>query len=579
MGDRRPIFIHGWGRSGTTYIWNVFRRLPNYYVYNEPFQEEFLRLRNPDFFNLQHSLKLTKDMNHPFLTQSYFAEYIPLSAKISKIFRKEFPYDLYFLTPETQCDNLKKYIDMLINHAKGRPVFKFVRSLFRIRWLKKNFNSLNILLWRNPRNVWESINSTLDKGFRMLLILNSPSKPEPIKKLASFIGIDEFHSPDLILEMAYFHKIANRLSPEKHYFVFFTLWCMSFLENIDYIDIEINIDKLSGSENYKMKILNQMEKYGIKNINFSDCNIRRGLFTKKQKDFFVSIEENVFKFLKKVGYSEREIAKLPEIDYKRELNEIKLQNFTREINFLEKWLRRFNYTLSVSLIKESSDRDLLIEYIFFLRDIITELFYRHNIEPSPYSKQYVFHLGNSSIKVKKKSLFLISNKLQSIRSKVLSFFYFLLSKCFNLMKFNDIEFKLIRCSILHYPTNKIARPIFKRFVASGKELPMKIVSLFNENEIKRAMQYFSMRDINNQQQIKKEIEARLMTIEPEEFLYALYYIIHYRTPDLHGLHVYLENMRFYDTYEKRKLLIQEAKNSDEYKMSSYVESFLKQENI
>ncbi|MDL1957277.1 MAG: hypothetical protein LWW95_09595 [Candidatus Desulfofervidus auxilii] len=548
-------------------------------MYNEPFQEEFLRFRNPDFFNLQHSLKLTKDMNHPFLAQSYFAEYIPLSIKISKIFRKEFPYDLYFLSPETQCNNLKKYIDMLINHAKGRPVFKFVRSLFRIRWLKENFNSLNIFLWRNPRDVWESINSMLDKGFRMLLILNSPSKPEPIRELASFIGIDEFHSPDLILEMAYFHKIANRLSPEKHYFVFFTLWCMSFLENIDYIDIEINIDKLSDSQEYKIKILHQMEKYGIKNINFSDCNVRRGLFTKKQKEFFVSIEENVFKFLKKVGYSDREIAKLPEIDYKREFNEIKLQNLTREINFLEKWLIRFNYTLNNSFIKKTNDRDLLIKYIFFLRDIITELFYRHNSELSPYSRQYVFCLGNSSIKVKKKSLFLILSKLRGVLSRVLSFFYFLLSKCFNLMKFNDIEFKLIRRSILHYPTNKFAKPIFKRFVISGKDLPIEIVSFFNENEIKRAMRYFSIKDINNPQQIKKEIEVKLMTIEPKEFLYALYYIIHYRAPDSHGLYAYLENMEFYDTYKKRKLLVQEAKNSDEYKMSSYVESFLKQGNI
>ena len=365
MDNRKSIFIHGWERSGTTYIWNVFRHVSNYYAYNEPFHEEFLRLRDPEL--LKHSHKLTKDINHPFLTQSYFAEYIPLSTKISKIFKKEFPYDLYFLMPETQCDSLKKYINMLINSAQGRPVFKFVRSLFRIRWLKRNFNSLNILLWRNPRDEWESINSTMEKGFRMLLILNSPSKPEPIKKLASFIGIDEFHSSDLILEMAHFHKIANRLSPEKQYFVFFTLWCISFLENIDYIDIEINMNKLSDSQEYRTKILNQMEQYGIKNIDFSDCNIREGLFTKKQKDFFISIEENVFKFLKKIGYSDHEIDKIPQIDYKRKLNEIKLQDLVREINFLEKWLVRFNYTLNNSFIKRSNDRNSLIKYIFFKR--------------------------------------------------------------------------------------------------------------------------------------------------------------------------------------------------------------------
>jgi len=222
----------------------------------------------------------------------------------------------------------------------------------------------------------------------------------------------------------------------------------------------------------------------------------------------------------------------------------------------------------------------LRDIITNLRDIITKLFYNYNDSKFYlYSKQHTFHLRNNSIKVKKKSLYLTLNKSKAIFSKILSFFCFLLSKYLNFTKFSNIEFKLIKYSVVYYPTNKFAKPIFKKFIVSGKELPVEIVSYFNEDEIKRAMQYFFITNINNQQQIKKEIEARLMTIDPEEFLYALYYIIHYRTPDLHGLHVYLENLKSYDTYEKRKLLIQEAKNSDEYKMSSYIESFFKQKNL
>ena len=285
MKNKKPIFIHAWGRSGTTYLWNVFRRCDGYYTYYEPFHLEFLRLRSPDSFLKKESNNLTKRVNHPSISAPYFAEYTYFIEDIKKAFRKEFPDDLYFLSPDTECNELKTYIELLIRKAKGRPVFKFVRSLFRSRWVRSNFDGIHIFLFRNPRDTWESTILTLDAALEIFLILNSPSKPKYLNKLLPVAGINEFHNPDIVLEMSNLHRRAIRLPLEKHYFIFYILWCISYIENCRNSDIIIDIDKLSESESYRNSILEQLNLYDIKGLSFHDCNIRKGIFDNAQLEF------------------------------------------------------------------------------------------------------------------------------------------------------------------------------------------------------------------------------------------------------------------------------------------------------
>ena len=158
MNNKNPIFIHSLFRTGSTYLYSLFRSNKNNHCYYEPFHETLYNYPKSKAF-AKNKQDTYKSMGHPEDTKDYFFEYpynengygVPL-------FQKSFSYDT-FCPNKDKNDDLKKYIENLINYAKGRPVFQFCRSGLRTEWLKKEFDSVNIYLVRDPHDQWMSYNS------------------------------------------------------------------------------------------------------------------------------------------------------------------------------------------------------------------------------------------------------------------------------------------------------------------------------------------------------------------------------------------------------------------------------------
>ena len=364
-------------------------------------------------------------------------------------------------------------LPILIRKAKGRPVFKFIKALFRSKWFRSNFDAIHIFLFRNPRDTWESTILTLDAGLEIFLILNSPSKPKYLNKLLPVAGINEFHNPDIVLEMSNLHKRAIRLPLEKHYFIFYILWCISYIENCRNSDIIIDIDKLSESESYRNNILEQLNLYDIKGLSFHDCNIRKGIFDNAQLEFFQTTEDEALGFLKKYVYKDNkdELCKLTTLSkgYTVEIKKNK-NNLLKDIKFLKKGLEKFNYKINLEALSTLSE-DLLLGKLFLYRE------HFWNTANSFSNNRYV--IGKDQQK-------------DPMRGKVIKIFksftanlFYVSSQVVSLLGCKKKAFLILRNALQLQPSSNKIKKSLANLISIGTKPSLLIVNQFNKEELER----------------------------------------------------------------------------------------------
>ena len=108
----RPIFIHSLFRTGSTYLWNLFRKNNKYICYYEPFHQYLLDV-NTKNIDIILSRK-HKEMHHPELDKYYwyeFTEFVKERENGIPFFKKEFVFDEFCTI--SQNDDLRKYCDTL----------------------------------------------------------------------------------------------------------------------------------------------------------------------------------------------------------------------------------------------------------------------------------------------------------------------------------------------------------------------------------------------------------------------------------------------------------------------------------
>ncbi|MDY7573969.1 DUF4214 domain-containing protein [Actimicrobium sp. CCI2.3] len=315
---RGPVFIHSLWRSGSTYLFSVFRRSTDgYWCYQEPVHEIALLSKDSPENLLSFVGDRMRALRHPALTDSYFLELYEVAAHWREVITKPMIYDEYF---STQTENrLMDYLTALITHAKGRPVIQECRTSCRVGAIKKALGGTHIYLWRNPWDQWWSYKSTYYFDLTSQLILNAPGHPDVIARLKKEIGFECFHSNDINQELAYFDR--NRLSAEHSYLVFYMLWCLGLFEGIDHADQLLNIDTLSTGQHYRDEVRQQLRQFGVTNIDFSDCKVPQTYYDAKDKDFFVALEDQVHGLLLLSGFSQ---AKLDRLQSLRQSNEPEL---------------------------------------------------------------------------------------------------------------------------------------------------------------------------------------------------------------------------------------------------------------
>ena len=311
--NRTPICLHSLFRAGSTYLFNVFRRSSSgYWCYQEPLNEFLLHAATEPERLLEMHEEMARFLRHGKLEKPYFYEFHALAGEVGRLFRKEFSYDQFFLGDSEDISALQAYFTALINGAQGRPMFQCCRSTGRVARMKRECkDGTHIFLWRNPWDQWWSYK--VDRYFDRanLLIANSHSAPDFIRKLTDEFGVPHFSSENIWEELEYFTKY--RFDARGSYHLFYALWCHAMLEALPHCDVALNIDQLSESESYRVETAKALLCFDIQGLDFSDCQVPMTAYGEEDVAFFQEVEERIHRLLAWHGYREIDIARMKQL--------------------------------------------------------------------------------------------------------------------------------------------------------------------------------------------------------------------------------------------------------------------------
>ncbi len=141
-----PVFITTRFRSGSTFLWFLFRNIKDITAYYEPLNENRWFLDKTDKVDRTH-----------LGVDNYAEEYSGL-AYLDKYFSTDWGYKYLYMTRRHYDNKLYQYLTELINRSTGRSVLQFNRIDLRLDWIKAYFPDVVLLhMYRNPREQWMSI--------------------------------------------------------------------------------------------------------------------------------------------------------------------------------------------------------------------------------------------------------------------------------------------------------------------------------------------------------------------------------------------------------------------------------------
>ncbi len=144
-GGRRPVFVTGRFRSGSTLIWSLFRHVANVTSFYEPFNER-------RWFDVEARGEGV-DKTHLGVSD-YWAEYDGLS-ELGEYFDEHWKFRQLYMPASTYNGRMLRYIEIMIEGARGRPVLQFNEVDFRLGWLRAWFPGVPIIhIFRHPRDQW-----------------------------------------------------------------------------------------------------------------------------------------------------------------------------------------------------------------------------------------------------------------------------------------------------------------------------------------------------------------------------------------------------------------------------------------
>jgi hypothetical protein len=139
------IFITARFRSGSTLLWNLFRRLDGFTAYYEPFNER--RWFDP------RTRGSRVDATHRHV-EDYWREFEGLE-ELGQYYDESWCERDLYMDAQAWMPAMKKYLEILIARAAGQPVLQKNRIDFRLPWVRHNFPNAKIIhLYRHPRDQW-----------------------------------------------------------------------------------------------------------------------------------------------------------------------------------------------------------------------------------------------------------------------------------------------------------------------------------------------------------------------------------------------------------------------------------------
>ncbi|RFU45955.1 hypothetical protein [Paraburkholderia sp. DHOC27] len=172
QANSHAVFLHTGYRTAGTWLWSCFRQLDTVTAYYEPLHE---MLATIDAAKLASSTADSWHSGHPALDMPYFQEFAHLLQPVDGAadsaassgsvpgmpgYERRFAVDRFDGATPDGAEQMKAYLNHLIRtaHQQGRvPVFKFCRSLGRLRWFRAAFpEAAHIVVEKNPISQWQS---------------------------------------------------------------------------------------------------------------------------------------------------------------------------------------------------------------------------------------------------------------------------------------------------------------------------------------------------------------------------------------------------------------------------------------
>ncbi|NKF23355.1 glycosyltransferase family 4 protein [Solimonas marina] len=299
----RPVFCHSLFRSGSTYLFKVFRRSGRFQCFQEPLHEIAWR----SIENHERLLEATSDnhgrLRHPQLDRPYFQELYDTHTAWKDVIRKEMVYDDYF--GGCAGAGTHRYYHAL-SAASPRPAFfQDCRTTQRIGRLRRELGGLHLYLWREPHAQWQSYQATAYFATAQLLIANARGAPESMRRMRRICSLPSYSLDDIDAEFRKYKKFA--LPEEESYALFYLLWCLALLHGCQHADLLISIDRLSVDADYRQHTVGTLASQGIDGLSFDDCRAPAASMTAELRARFGPIEARVHALLIECGTPARDI--------------------------------------------------------------------------------------------------------------------------------------------------------------------------------------------------------------------------------------------------------------------------------
>jgi len=274
--NRRPIFIQAMWRTGSTYVWKKFRDQPRYRAYYEPLHECLIQTKE----QVEAASGADKQiaMRHPGIEKFYFAEYPFTKDGGVEHFRKPLSYERYCLQENENDEDLRKYIDNLIDHAAKNgqtAALQFNRGLLRAGWLAKNFSPIQILVLRHPLDVWKSFLRFPGHPFETYVcsVLGQNREKAPLNRLPRWLDIPcEIH--DTFAQEFPVYAAFAAANKELLYPLFFDFYLLSIIYCAQFADCILDLDGIGQDTSLRARATARLRDLGIE-MNLDDCTLPR----------------------------------------------------------------------------------------------------------------------------------------------------------------------------------------------------------------------------------------------------------------------------------------------------------------